>query len=57
MAWHRPGDKPLFEPMLAHFNDACLCLWKNQVTLSAHIGLAQDCSNSSASSGVTAVLY
>ena len=22
MAWHRTGDKPLFEPMLARFTDA-----------------------------------
>ena len=21
-AWHRPGDKPLYEPMLTHFTDA-----------------------------------
>ena len=24
MAWHRSGDKPLFEPMLTQFTDACM---------------------------------
>ena len=24
MAWHRTGDKPLYEPMMAKFTDACL---------------------------------
>ena len=25
MAWCRPGDKPLSEPMMAYFTDACMC--------------------------------
>ena len=24
MAWHRPGDKPLSEPMMAQFTDPCM---------------------------------
>ena len=24
MAWRRTGDKPLSEPMLTHFTDACM---------------------------------
>ena len=25
MAWRRPGDKPLSEPMMTQFNDAYMC--------------------------------
>ena len=25
MAWHRPGDVPLSEPMMAHWTDAYVC--------------------------------
>ena len=25
MAWHRPGDKPLSEPVMVQFSDAYMC--------------------------------
>ena len=29
MAWCRTGNKPLSEPMMAMFSDACMCHWAN----------------------------
>ena len=39
MAWRRPGDKPLSEPMLPQFTDAYAALGGDELVLTGTIGV------------------